>query len=242
MHAAISPLPANTDSIRFVSSGSIREIPLCGISDHADYVLRLRNPERPPHSRTGQAMRALDERTRDKRIRGMALSGIQGKLMGPLVSNVEPHSVGELYRMPKTEDRRSATLATPHVNARPPVARVRGRAIVQSVSRPMCSTVNFHRADNPNYPRYSFGELDGTFEKRLSSGGIHAGVTYPCRLTPTANAGGLRTVQYQRSAKPNASLRPPMQKLLTTHPLQSLNLQPLEPSRLPPKNPLRFRI
>lgn len=48
---------------------------------------------------------ALDERTRGQRIRSMALNGIQGKLMGPLSSNVLLQSDAELYRVSMVKSR-----------------------------------------------------------------------------------------------------------------------------------------
>ena len=56
--------------------------------------------------RTGQALDALDERTRVERIRRMALSGIQGKPTGPVALNVLLESDAKLYRAPMLEGRR----------------------------------------------------------------------------------------------------------------------------------------
>jgi hypothetical protein len=55
--------------------------------------------------RTRQALNALDERTRVQRIRSVALSGIQGKPMGSVASNVLLESDAKLYRAPKVEGR-----------------------------------------------------------------------------------------------------------------------------------------
>ena len=53
--------------------------------------------------RTRQTLDALDERTRVQQIRSVALSGIQGKPLGPVASNVLLESDAKLYRAPKVE-------------------------------------------------------------------------------------------------------------------------------------------
>jgi hypothetical protein len=65
--------------------------------------------------RTRQTLDALDERTRVQQIRSVALSGIQGKPLGPVASNVLLESDAKLYRAPKVEGRwrRSIHLGRP---------------------------------------------------------------------------------------------------------------------------------
>ena len=54
--------------------------------------------------RTRQTLDALDERTRVQQIRSVALSGIQGKPLGPVASNVLLERDAKLYRAPRWRD------------------------------------------------------------------------------------------------------------------------------------------
>jgi len=47
---------------------------------------------------SGWRWNAIKEKTRVQRIKNMALSGIQGKPMGPFASNVPIQAMHELYR------------------------------------------------------------------------------------------------------------------------------------------------
>src|SRR5580692_11940481 len=106
MRVAISPLPANNDSTSCLSLGAIQKL---STRQHRGQGLRAngrRIPRSRPAVRTGQALDALDERTRVERIRRMALSGIQGKPTGPVALNVLLESDAKLYRAPMLEGRR----------------------------------------------------------------------------------------------------------------------------------------
>ena len=105
MHAAISLLPANTDSISCLSLGFIQNPSTRQQRRQSLGPTVAESREATRQAGSGWRWNAINERTRDQRTSCTALSGIQGKPTGPLALTVLLQSDAKLYLALKIKGR-----------------------------------------------------------------------------------------------------------------------------------------